>query len=325
MAGNESRSSWSQEESELESSAADIHDAIAFLCKGKGFDDDRLATCTALINVLGGPETNPEMLRERLVSAINAIGGPTAEVLGDSLRLTERAWEYQTLRKRRELHGLQQDPVIGWEAVADRADKAIGELVAVLVSGRYPKSPIPARIAESHSGVAIYAMGIHTIVRDRRHEETRYRFQLVGLADGVDYFGIDTDNSNVPRVISDDFELKMEFYEKGYQLQFWPSEPLMRGKTYDLRYFVRNPRNREEPEVTAEHLAFHEPTRVASFSASFLGEHPQIVWRVDRLTGIAAPGEPTRDTVVQLDSKHTIRTEFSDLYGGLHCGLAWDW
>lgn len=309
----------------MESSAADIHDAIVFLCKGKGFDDRRLATCAALVNVLGGPETHPDMLRERFVAAINAIGGTTSEVLGDSLRLTERAWEYLTLRKRREFHGLQQDPVIGWEAVADRADKAISELVAVLVSGRYPKSPIPTKIAESHSGVAIYAMGIHTIVRDRRHEETRYRFQLVGLADGMDYFGIDTDNSNVPRVISDDFELKMEFYENGYQLQFWPGEQMMRGRTYDLRYFVRNPHRQEERVVTAEHLAFHEPTRFASFTVSFVGDRPRMIWRVDRLTGIAAPGEPTRDTVLQANEKGIAHTEFNDLYGGLHSGIAWDW
>lgn len=309
----------------MEPNAAEVREAITFLCKGKGFNDNRLATRSALVAVLGGPSTPPDMLTERFVAAINSIGGPTAEVLGDSLRLTERAWNLDTLKERRTLHGSLQDPVISWEAVADRAEAAIDELVAVLISGRYPKSPIPTRIAESHSGVAIYGMSVHTIVRDRRHEETRYRFQLVGLADGVDYFSIDTANPNVPHVISEDFTLQMKFYEQGYQLQFWPEEPMKRGQTYDLRYFTRNPHRSEEAILTAEHMAFHEPTRFASFTASFLGEIPRAIWRVDRLTGIAVPGEPTRGTVLSLDGSQKARTEFSDLYGGLHSGIAWDW
>ena len=309
----------------MESTPTGVREAIAFLCKGKGFNDERLARRSALVAVLGGPGTHPDMLTERFVSAINSIGGSTAEVLGDSLRLTERAWDLESLKERRTLYGSLQDPVIGWEAVADRAEAAIDELVAILVSGRYPKSPIPTRIAESHSGVAIYSMGVHTIVRDRRHEETRYRFQLVGLADGIDYFGIDTDNPNVPRVISEDFTLQMKFYDQGYQLQFWTTEPMRRGKTYDLRYFIRNPNRTEAAVLTAEHMAFHEPTRFATFTVSFIGERPRMVWRVDRLTSIAAPGEPNRETLSQLDAQQTAHAEFSDLYGGLHSGIAWDW
>lgn len=309
----------------MELNPADVREAITFLCKGKGFNGNRLATRSALVTVLGGPNTTPDMLTERFVAAINSIGGSTAEVLGDSLRLTERAWNLETLKERRVLHGSLQNPAISWEAVADRAETAIDELVAVLVSGRYPKSPIPTRIAESHSGVAIYGMSVHTIVRDRRHEETRYRFQLVGLADGVDYFGLDTANPNVPHVISEDFTLQMKFYEQGYQLQFWPKEPMKRGQAYGLRYFTRNPHRNEEAILTAEHMAFHEPTRFASFTASFIGETPRRIRRVDRLTGIAVPGEPSHEAVLSLDDNQTARAEFSDLYGGLHSGIAWDW
>ncbi|OUZ08154.1 hypothetical protein BHE97_14570 [Aeromicrobium sp. PE09-221] len=309
----------------MESTPAGVREAITFLCKGQGFNADRLATRQALVAVLGEPGTHPDILTERFVAAINSIGGPTAEILGDSLRLTERAWNLKTLKERRTLHGSLQDPVIGWEAVADRAETAIDHLVAVLVSGRYPKSPIPTRIAESHSGVAIYAMSVHTIVRDRRHEETRYRFQLVGLADGVDYFGVDTPSPNVPRLVSEDFSLQMKFYDYGYQHQFWPDEPMRHGKTYDLRYFIRNPHRGEEAVLTAEHMAFHEPTRFATFTVSFIGDKPKMIWRVNRLTGIATPGEPTRDTALSIDGQRTVRTEFSDLYGGLHSGIAWSW
>lgn len=308
----------------MESTPADVRDAIAFLCKNKGFTDERLATRSALVNVLGGPGTPSEVLRERFVAAINAIGGPTAEILGDSLCLTERTWQVQSLQERRRIHGLLQDPPIRPEAVADRAESAIDELVTVLVSGRYPKSPIPTRIAESHSGVAIYGMGIHVIVRDRRHEETRYRFQMVGLTDGVDCFRIDTRSPDAPRLISEDFSLRMDLYEDGQQLQFWPDQPMMRGKSYDLRYYIRNAA-RDERTLTGEWMAFHEPTRFATFTATFIGEQPKTVWRVDRLTDIAAPGQPTRDAILQLDEKQTARTEFSDLYGGLYSGIAWDW
>lgn len=308
----------------MESTPAGVHEAITFLCKGQGFNETRLASRQALVAVLGGPGTHPDMLTERFVAAINSIGGPTAEILGDSLRLTERAWNLKTLKERRTLHGSLQDPAIGWEAVADRAETAIDHLVAVLVGGRYPKSPIPTRIAESHSGIAIYRMGIHVIIRDRRHEETRYRFQMVGLADDVDYFGIDTRSTNVPRLISEDFSLQMKLYDNGQQLQFWPDKPMMRGKTYDLRYYIRNA-SRDEHVLTGEWMAFHEPTRFATFTVSFIGDKPKMIWRVDRLTGIAAPGEPTRDTRLNLDAHQTARTEFSDLYGGLNSGIAWNW
>lgn len=100
---------------------------------------------------------------------------------------------------------------------------------------------------------------------------------------------------------------------------------MKRGKTYDLRYFIRNPRRSEDAVLTAEHMAFHEPTRFASFTVSFIGEKPKTIWRVGRLTSIAAPGEPTHEAALQLDGQQTARTELSDLYGGLHSGIAWDW
>lgn len=77
--------------------------------------------------------------------------------------------------------------------------------------------------------------------------------------------------------------------------------------------------------LTAEHMAFHEPIRFARFTVSFVGDTPQTIWRVDRLTGIAAPGEPTRQTLLRPDAKAMARAEFSDLYGGRHSGIAWDW
>ncbi len=99
---------------------------------------------------------------------------------------------------------------------------------------------------------------------------------------------------------------------------------MRRCKSYDLRYFIRNAA-RDERVLTGEWMAFHEPTRFATFTATFIGEQPTTVWRVDRLTDIAAPGQPTRDTILHLDEKQLARTEFSDLYGGLYSGIACYW
>ncbi len=33
---------------------------------------------------------------------------------------------------------------------------------------------------------------------------------MVGLTDGIDYFGIDTRNPDAPRLISEDFSLRMQ-------------------------------------------------------------------------------------------------------------------
>lgn len=99
---------------------------------------------------------------------------------------------------------------------------------------------------------------------------------------------------------------------------------MARGKSYDLRYFIRNA-SRDEHVLTGEWMAFHEPTRLASFTASFIGEQPRTIWRVDRLTDIAAPGEPTRETICGSTGNTRVLAEFSDLYGGFNSGIAWDW
>lgn len=188
---------------------------------------------------------------------------------------------------------------------------AIDELVAVLISGRYPKSPIPTRIAESHSGVAIYSMSVHTIVRDRRHEETRYRFQLVGLADGVDYFG--ARHGQPQRAARDQRRL----HPPDEVLRRGPPAPVLAHGTHEARSDLRppllhpKPHRSKEAALTAEHMAFHKTTRFATFAVSFIGETPKKIWRVDRLAGIAAPGEPTHESSLQLDTHQTASTQFT--------------
>lgn len=110
----------------------------------------------------------------------------------------------------------------------------------------------------------------------------------------------------------------------GWEHQFWHYEPMPRGKTY-LVFRVVNP-NPDEPEwLTEESMAFHEPTRFAEFEVIFLGRHPQTVWSFHGLTARERPGRQSDGQPVSITEDRRATVQFVDVYGGLYCGVAWEW
>jgi len=57
----------------------------------------------------------------------------------------------------------------------------------------------------------------------------------------------------------------------------------------------------------------------------FKGERLSIIWAYDKLSRTERPGEPTNENRLVLSEGGDIQTEFSQLYGGLHSGIAWRW
>lgn len=101
---------------------------------------------------------------------------------------------------------------------------------------------------------------------------------------------------------------------------------MRRGQTYDLAFRVVNPDPTNDPYwLHEESLAFHEPTRFATFEVVFLGEVPAITWAFSGLTALERPGPPTRDTTLEVTARGTTAAQFRDIYGGLYCGVAWEW
>ena len=76
--------------------------------------------------------------------------------------------------------------------------------------------------------------------------------------------------------------------------------------------------------LTEQSLAFHEPTRHATFEVRFKGEAPERVWGFSGLTAAERPGTPS-ERYARPDRSQPVRTRFTDLHGGLWAGVAWDW
>lgn len=312
-------------EKKLEPTPEDLRQALLFLRKGKGLTVERLGAQPALVEVLGGTQVRPEILIERLESAINSLWDTDEELLLDVFGMSPATAHLARVGDRRDHYGARQVPPIKRDAVADRDATAVERLLDQLITGWYPKSPIPHPIPTSHNGYVIHQLHVRTIVKNRRHLETHHLYRLFMLFDDVPYFPIDTHDPTIPDLVGNDFTFERHDYANGYQRRFQHREPMRKGQTYDLRYVVRN-RNPDEPEESiGEYMAFHEPARFTTFEAKFIGERPSVIWRINRLTSIALPGAPSAESHLDLGSDATAVAHFRDLYGGLYSGLTWDW
>ena len=309
----------------MEPTPEDLRQALLFLRKGKGLTADRLRAQPALVAVLGGSDVRPEVLTERFESAINSLHEPDEELLLDVFGISPGTTHLDRVGDRRDHFGAKQTPPIKRDAVADRDAAAVERLLDQLITGWYPKSPTPYPTPASHNGYAIHQLRVRTIVRDRRHLETHHLYRLFMLFDEVPYFAIDTLDPTIPELVGDNFTFERHAYVNGYQRRFWHRELMRKGQTYDLRYVVRNPNPDEPEESIGEYMAFHEPARFTTFETKFIGEHPPAIWKVDRLTAVALPGEPTETSSLQIGESSVARAHFRDLYGGLYAGIAWDW
>ena len=102
---------------------------------------------------------------------------------------------------------------------------------------------------------------------------------------------------------------------------------MRRGPTYDLAFRICNPNPQEPYWLTEESLAFHEPTRFVRFDVTFLGPQPHHTWAFHGLTALERPGTPDdpHTRILTPTSHNTITADFHDAYGGLYCGVAWEW
>lgn len=272
--------------------------------------------------MLGGEEEPVEALRERLESAVHSLHDPDQSVLLAVFAMNDSTRGLPTLGERRQTYGKLFG--IGREAVADRDAAAIERLLHQLLTGWYPKSPVPMRIPESHNGVVDHEVHLSTLVRDRRHVLTRHRYRLMVTFDGARYTALAMTYPSLPEITLGEWTVQTVEAANGVVHQFWHDTPMGRGQTYDLGFVVRNP-NPDEPQwLTEESLAFHEPTRSARFEVLFEGAAPERVWAFSGLTGAERPGGSAQQTDVTRRGDRA-GAEFRDLHGGLWAGVAWKW
>lgn len=295
---------------------------LLYLRKGVGFTPERLATRTALIGVLGGDAERPEVHHERLQSAIQSLHDQDADLLMDVFRLSPQTKDLASLGARRDYIG--QRLRIGRDAVADRDAAAIERLLSQLITGWYPKSPIPIRVPESHNGIVNYSVHERVYLQDGRFTGSDHHLRYFAVFDGAEHVTIDTVGTQ-PVEVSGDFEVRTVPVRRGQQHQFYRSIPMERGKTYDLHYRTAGWAEDDEHLLTQSGLAFHEPTRLATFEAVFRGRRPTWIWWYTGLTHLEQPGEPYRQTLLTPNANGLVGIRLRDLYGGLFHGLAWEW
>ncbi|RRD51562.1 hypothetical protein EII12_08275 [Buchananella hordeovulneris] len=300
----------------------DLRADLLYLRKGAGYTPKRLASRPALVAVLGGRTEPPELLVERLESAIRSLHDPDSELLLGIYGL-DSAHGPATLAARRDAAASRLG--IGREAVADRDTAAVERLLRQLLTGWYPKSPAGIRIPEYHNGFIQHAVNVTTYVRDHRHLESQHSFRLFALFDGVQYVTFTMSYPTPPKPLGTGWSVRTEEIPGGWQHEFWRQESMRRGHTYDLAYRLVNPDPNEPYWLHEESLAFHEPTRFARFTVHFLGQPPTTAWQFSGLTALQRPGAPSANTQLSAETDGTITATFRDIYGGLYCGLAWEW
>lgn len=294
---------------------------LLYLRKGAGYSDERLRACSALVQVLGGASEPVEVLRERLESAIHSLHDPDEELLWDIYGFDGQPGT-STLTSRRD--AIARRLGISREAVADRDTSAVERLLHQMVTGWYPKSPIGIRIPESHNGIVQHHVHVATMVNNRKHELTHHRYRFMATFDGAEYLTIAADHEGLVSVTHGDFTIRALPVERGTLYQFWHTEPMRRGKVYDLGFIVRNPDMESDPYwLTEQSLAFHEPTKYATFEVRFKGSTPDRFWA---FTGVTALGLAESDRFLEVPQKqhgnHRV-VRFADLSGGLFSGCAW--
>jgi hypothetical protein len=308
---------WSAGESEA------LYRDLLLMRKDAGFTPTRAAKAPRLRHLLGGTTEPFENLRERLVSAIQSLRDPEPELLLDVFGLTAETESLELLKDRR----LHYSKKVGASVytVADREAAALYNLRTQLITGWYPKSPTSIRVPASHNGVIQEFVQIVTVVNDRRWQETREHYKFIAAFDEADYLAISSSFPGRPEPMGD-FTVRTKKIGESFTHQFWYKEPMLRGKSYDLRFrLVPDPDFGEPEALTEMSRAFHEPTRTASYEAVFLGTQPSRIWSYRGLSFFERPGDPQPEELLEFNNATTVRATFHDLYGGLHSGIAWKW
>jgi hypothetical protein len=211
-----------------------------------------------------------------------------------------------------------------YDTLSDREVSAIKELAIRLLTAYYSGAPLPAELPLPHGGFLIDYLYITTVIQDRRfieHQQTRRVISLVQGAKGFEY-----QSSEHTRVISlDGVEVETRHIKNSAIHKLLFPVPLKRGQPH--KFSFKEILDKPEPELDEDFAgqSFETPTLIYKQAVVFKGDIPHIIWAYDKLSRFVRPGEPTNENSLEISEDRSVQKEFTQLYGGLHSGIAWRW
>ena len=305
----------------------DLVDDLRYMRRNEGFSASRLRSVDTLVRVLGGNTQSFDDLKVRFVSAINALPDKaSADVLLNAYGLLPSSINLGSLLERR--HSFGESIGLKADALAKRENAAINELAILLLTARYTMSPLPFSPKVMPSNAALHErVEVTTLVKDRLWVETRERFDIISLVDNVDHFEV---SSDIPAIVTSTCEAKAktEPSSGGLRHRFYYDSWLMRGSQTELTFTMRPNKELADPSkliLKEETRAFHEPTLAAGFEVIFMGQKPRVIWSYSQLAIYERPSKPEQQQILDLGGGSSVQAIFTDLYGGLYAGIAWEW
>lgn len=295
---------------------------LLYMRKDAGFTAARIVRAPKLRQLLGGDQDPFEMQCERMFSAIQSLWDDEAHLLLSVFGLTDETRGLGLLKDRRAL--LAKQAGISIDTVASREAAALEHLRTQLLTGWYPKSPLPLRVPTSHNGVIQELVHVTTVVSDRKWQETLEQYRFVAAFDEADFIAISRTTDSVV-LAEGNFRVETLRVGDSFTHRFFPPQPMRRGQTYNLSFRTGPTEGQDLENLVEESRAFHEPTRAAVFEVAFLGERPRQVWSYSGLTFPERPGGPAFGTKLHFARGSVVAARHQDLYGGLHSGIAWRW
>jgi hypothetical protein len=309
----------------------DLITDLVYLRKGRGLTADRMFIASTLQEVCGG-EQPVEITQARLVSAIQSLPEPQSrDALLAAYGLLPVTQGLPSLDARRAAYGRQITRKR--DTLADREDAAIKELALRLLASYYAGAPLPAQLPPlPHGGYLIDYLNVTTVYRDRQfleHQQERRIVSLVDGAPGFRYHSSDTDSSGRTRLLAvEGCTVETEYVPGGslHLLRF--PMPLEYGDVHDFTFRE----SLEDPETQVDTplsdfvgQSFETPALIYRQEVTFLGNRPPVIWAYDKLSRVERPGTPEKNELLRFENSGTLRKEFNQPYGGLFCGIAWQW
>ncbi len=306
---------------------------LVFLRKGRGLTADRMFSATTLGEVCGGREHPVEVIRARLISAIQSLPEQQSRnALLAAYGLLPETEGLDRLNARRTAYGGRVGRKT--DTLADREDAAIEELALRLLSSYYAGAPLPVELPPvPHGGLLIELLNVTTVYRERLFAEHQQHRRLVSLVDGAKgfrYHCSDRDGSGRTRVVAvDGCTADPPEYVPGgslHTLRF--PEPLGRGDAHEFTFrevLEDLDSQAVAPDNDFAGQSFETPALKYVQQVVYLGDRPPIIWAYDKLSRVERPGSPEKGEVLKFEHGNSLQKEFHQLYGGLFSGIAWRW